>query len=85
MKAIGDEARPTTGRWLNKRAGNLHQPFQRRERAMTKCRSTKSLQNFASMHASLHNHVNQERDLCNREMFRLNRAAAVAQWRQIGA
>ena len=34
MKVIGNEARQETGRWLNNRAGNSHQPFRRRERAM---------------------------------------------------
>ena len=85
MKKIGNEARQTTGRWLNNRAENSHQPFRRRERAMTKFRSTKSLQKFASIHASLHNHFNQERHLYDRETFKLNRAAALAQWRQLAA
>ena len=45
-----------TGRWLNNRAENLHQPFRRRERAMAKFRTSKSLQKFASIHTSVHNH-----------------------------
>ena len=85
MKEIGNEVRQTTSRWLNNRAKNSHQPFRRRERAMTNVRSTKSLQKFASIHASLHNHFNQERHLCDRETFKLNRAAALAQWRQLAA
>jgi transposase-like protein len=44
MKVIGNEARQVTGRWLNNRAENSHQPFRRRERAMAKFRSIKSLQ-----------------------------------------
>jgi putative transposase len=36
MKQIGNQARQTTGRWLNNRAENSHQPFRRRERAMAK-------------------------------------------------
>ncbi len=36
---------------LNNRAENSHQPFRRRERAMTKFRSAKSLQKFAAVHA----------------------------------
>lgn len=39
MKVIGNEARQETGRWLNNRAENLHQPFRRREKAMAKFRS----------------------------------------------
>ncbi len=83
MREIGNEARHVTGRWLNNRAENSHQPFRRRERAMAKFRSAKSLQKFASIHASIHNHFNQERHLYNRENFKLNRSAALAEWRQL--
>ncbi len=83
MREIGYEARQVTGRWLDNRAENSHQPFRRRERAMAKFRSAKSLQKFASIHASVHNHFNQERHLYNRENFKLNRSAALAEWRQL--
>jgi len=83
MKVIGNAERQETGRWLNNRAENSHQPFRRRERAMAKFRSAKSLQKFASIHASVHNHFNQERHLYNRENFKLNRFAAMAEWRQL--
>jgi putative transposase len=43
MKQIGNSTRQTTGRWLNNRAENSHQPFRRRERAMAKFRSVGSL------------------------------------------
>ncbi len=85
MREIGNEARQETGRWLNNRAENSHQPFRRRERAMAKFRSAKSLQKFASIHSSVHNHFNQERHLYNRENFKLNRSAALAEWRQLTA
>ena len=49
MRVIGNVARQTTGRWLNNRAENSHQPFRRRERAMAKFRNAKSLQKFASI------------------------------------
>ncbi|NQU59425.1 MAG: DDE-type integrase/transposase/recombinase, partial [Rhodospirillales bacterium] len=71
--------------WLNNRAENSHQPFRRRERAMAKFRNVKSLQKFVSVHASIHNHFNQERHLYNRQVFKLNRTAALAEWRQIAA
>jgi putative transposase len=83
MKVIGNEARQVTGRWLNNRAENSHQPFRRRERAMAKFRSAKSLQKFASIHSSIHNHFNQERHLYSRQNFKLNRSAALAEWRQL--
>jgi putative transposase len=60
MKIIGNAARQEIGRCLNNRAENSHQPFRRRERAMAKFRSAKSLQKFVSIHASVHNHFNQE-------------------------
>ena len=82
MKEFGNEARHQTGRWLNNRAENSHQPFRRRERAMAKFRNAKSLQKFASIHSSIHNHFNQERHLYNRPTFKLNRTAALAEWRQ---
>jgi len=83
MNDIGNEARQVTGRWLNNRAENSHQPFRRRERAMAKFRSAKSLQKFASIHSSTHNHFNQERHLQDRHDFKLKRSAALAEWRQL--
>ena len=85
MKVIGNAERQETGRWLNNRAENSHQPFRRRERAMAKFRSAKSFQKFASIHASVHSLFNQERHLYNRENFKLNRSAALAEWRQLAA
>ena len=85
MRKIGNEARQETGRWLNNRAENSHQPFRRRERAMAKFRSAKSLQKFASIHSSVHNHFNQEPHLYSRQNFKLNRSAALAEWRQLAA
>jgi len=66
MKVIGNAERQQTGRWLNDRAENSHQPSRRRERAMANFRSAKSLQKFVSIHASVHNHFNQERHLRGR-------------------
>ncbi len=85
MKVIGNEARQETGRWLNNRAENSHQPFRRRELAMAKFRSAKSLQKFSSIHSSVHNHFNQERHLYNSEIFKINRSSALAEWRQLAA
>ena len=65
MKVIGNEARQVTGTWLNNRAENSHQAFRRREGAMARFRDIKTLQKFASIHASIHNHFNQERHLNN--------------------
>jgi len=85
MKVIGNKDRQETGRWLNNRAENSHQPFRRLERAMAKFRSAKSLQKFAVLHASIYNHFNQERHLYSRQNFKHNRSAALAEWRQLSA
>ena len=83
MKVIGNEARQETGRWRNNRAENSHQPFRRQERAMVNFRSAKSLQKFASVHASVHNYFNLERHLTCRDIFKVNRAAALTEWRHL--
>jgi len=85
MKVVENADRQETGRWLNNRAENSHQPFRRRERGMAKFRSAKSLQKFASIHSSVHNHFNQERHLYNRRNFKLNRSIELAEWRQLAA
>jgi DDE domain len=63
MKEIGAADRHEVGGRLNNRAENSHQPFRRRERAMQRFRSMKTLQKFSSVHAQVHNHFNQERYL----------------------
>jgi putative transposase len=45
----------------------------------------RSLQKFAAAHSSVHNHFNQDRHLYSRTNFKLNRAAALAEWRDLGA
>jgi putative transposase len=83
LKEIGAMARQETGRWLNNRAENSHLPFRRRERAMQRFKRLRSLQMFVSVHASVTNHFNLERSLTSRSNFKLNRAAALAEWRQL--
>ncbi len=85
LRRIGNGACQETGRWLNNRAENSHQPLRRRERAMQRFRQMSSLQKFAAVHSSVHNHFNQERHLYSRENFKLNRAVALAEWRQLTA
>jgi len=82
MKVIGNVDRQETGRWLNNRVENSHLPF-RRERAMLRFRQMPSLQKFVSIHGSVHNHFNQERALYSRDNFKLNRTAALAEWRRL--
>ena len=85
LKAIGAVSLQETGRWLNNRAENSHLPFRRRERAMQRFRRMRSLQKFASVHASVFNLFNSERSLTTRSHFKLNRAAALAEWRGLCA
>ena len=85
LRTTGNAACQETGRWLNNRAENSHQPLRRRERAMQRFRQMGSLQKFAAIHSSGHNHFNQERHLYSRENFKLNRAAALAEWRELSA
>ena len=85
MKEIGIADRQEVGRWANNRAENSHQPFRRRERAMLRFRRMKTLQRFASVHASFHNHFNQERHLIDRETYKDRRSAALAEWRTLTA
>jgi len=52
---------------------------------MSKFRDVKTLQKFASFHASIHNHFNLDRQLTRRDDFRQNRSAALAERRQLAA
>ena len=85
LKEIGAGHRQETGRWLNNRAENSHLPFRRREWTMLRFRQMRSLQKFAAVHASVLNLFNSERSLSSRPDFKLNRAAALAEWRGLCA
>ena len=52
---------------------------------MAKFRDMKTLQKFAAAHASIHNYFNKDRHLNRRDIFKQNRAAALAEWRQLAA
>jgi len=85
MRELGNLDRREMGRWLNNRAENSHLPFRRRERAMQRFRQMKTLQKFASVHASFHNHFNSERHLVDRETYKARRSAALAEWQNLVA
>jgi putative transposase len=85
LKQIGAIEKREVGRWLNNRVENSHQPFRRRERAMLRFRPIRSLQKFAALHGSIHNHFNQERALISRQIFKDRRTAALTAWRQLCA
>ncbi len=52
---------------------------------MLRFRRMKSLQKFASVHASLHNHFNQERHLVDRQTYKIRRATALVEWQSLAA
>ncbi len=83
LRELGATELQSTGRWLNNRAENSHLPFRRRERSMLRFRRMRSLQMFASVHSSVHNLFNRERHLHTRHSFKLNRTAALDEWRQL--
>jgi putative transposase len=83
MKDIGNADKQEAGSWMNNWAENSHLPFRPRERAVQRFRSVRSLQKFVAVHASVRNHFNLERHLYSRDNFKVNRAAALAEWRQV--
>ena len=85
MRELGDEDRREVGRHLNNRAENSHLPFRRRERAMLCFRQMKSLQKFASVHASISNHFQSQRHLVDRQTYKALRSAALAEWQSLAA
>jgi len=52
---------------------------------MLRFRQMQRLQKFVAFHSSIQNHFNQQRHLYPRTNFKLNRAAALAEWRDLGA
>ena len=51
---------------------------------MARFRDIKTLQKFASVHASIHNHFNHDRHLNRRDTFKQDRATTFkAEWRQL--
>ena len=85
MRDLGNADRREMGRRMNNRVENSHLPFRRRERAMLRFRQMKTLQKFASVHASLHNHFNSERHLVDRQTYKSRRSATLAEWHSLMA
>ena len=50
---------------------------------MLRLQRMRSLQMFASVHSSVHNHFNLERHVYRREDFMESRTAALAEWRRL--
>jgi putative transposase len=52
---------------------------------MAKFRDIKTLQKFTAAHASIHNHFNHDHHLNRCDIFKQNRSAVLAEWRQLAA
>jgi len=85
MNDLGVEDRRSVGRWLNNRIENSHLPLRRKERVMLRFRQMKTLQKFASVHANVYNHFNSDRHLTDRQTYKANRSAALAEWQSLMA
>ena len=98
MKVIGNADRQETGRWLNNRAENSRpRPDSGLLETMKRGRfddengrcfgsgACEVCKKFVSVDASIHNHSNHERHLYSRANFKLNRAVALSEWRQLRA
>ena len=52
---------------------------------MLRFRHMRSLQKFVSIHSSVFNHFNKERHLNSRDIFKVQREAALFDWQQLCA
>jgi putative transposase len=85
MSELGNADKQQVGRCANNRVENSHLPFRRRERVMLRFRQMRTLQKFASVHANIHNHINSQRHLIDRETYKTRRSAALAEWQNLMA
>jgi putative transposase len=85
MRELGNLDRREMGRWKSNGAENSHLPFRRRKRTMLRFRRMKTLQKFASVHASVHNQFNHERYLVDRQTYKTRRATVLAEWQSVAA
>jgi transposase-like protein len=82
---LGIEHRHRTGRWLNNRVENSHQPTRRRECKMQSFKSVGSAQRFLSIHATIYNTFNVQRHLISAKTHQAFRASAMQTWREVVA
>ena len=50
---------------------------------MARLKSERTLQKFASIHASVHNHFNHQHHLNRHDIFKQASTTALAEWRQL--
>jgi putative transposase len=83
MREISAADHHEVGGRLNNRAENSHQPFRRRERAMQRFLSMKTLLKFSSVHAQVYSHFNQERHRVSPQAYKQRRSIALTEWRAL--
>jgi putative transposase len=83
MTELDNADKQAMGRWANNRVENSHLTFRGRERAMLTFRQMKTLQKFASVHTSVHNHFSSERHPVDQQTFKDRRSAALAEWQSL--
>ena len=83
MSELGNGEKRDVGRWVNNRVENSQLLFRRRERAMLRFRQMKSLQKFASVHANVHNHFNQERHLIDQQTYKERCSVELTEWQAV--
>ena len=75
LREVGAIGQKMKGHRLKNRVENSHLPFRR----------MKTLEKFASVHGSVHNHFNQDRHLNTRQNDKDLRSAALAEWKLLMA
>jgi putative transposase len=83
MEDLGNRAKQWGGRHANTRVENSNLPFRGQERAMLRFRQMKTLQEFASVLANVHNLFALERHLVDRQTYKERRSAALAEWQAL--
>ena len=64
---------------------NIRDPQSQLDKFGSSHRDVKILQKFAAAYASIHNQFNQDRHFNRRDIFKQNRAVALAEWDQLAA
>ena len=82
---IGYNGYHETGQYQNNQCENSHLHFRRRERAMCRFRSMRSLQKFTSIQCQFHNHLQHQRHFETRQDFKKIRDQSLSDWQNICA
>ena len=82
---IGYNGYHETGQYQNNQCENSHLYFRRRERAMCRFRSMRSLQKFTSIQCQFHNHLQHQRHFETRQDFKKIRDQSLSDWQNICA